>query len=164
MTEPMTTTTVIRADLGEPAHAAAIVAIIEGYAADPMGGEKVLGDDVKATMIDGLRATPAARVWLARDDREGTFLGVVVAFVGFSTFAAKPRWNVHDVAVVPQARGKGVGRAMLTHVIEDATAAGCTAVTLEVRHDNAPARHLYASLGFGDGFAPMAFWERPIEG
>ncbi len=158
----MSTITVISADLADANHAAGVVACIDSYASDPMGGEHSLSADVKASMIPGLLATPAARVWLAQDDATGAFVGVVVGFVGYSTFAAKPRWNVHDVAVVPEVRGRGVGRAMLTRVIEDATAEGCSAVTLEVRHDNAPARHLYASLGFGDGFAPMDFWERPI--
>ena len=151
-----------RADLAHPAHAAGIVDCLEAYALDPMGGSHGLSDAVKATVVDGLRATPATRVWLARDGE--AFIGVVVAFVGFSTFAAKPRWNVHDVSVVPEARNRGVGRALLEAVIADATEAGCAAVTLEVRHDNAAARHLYASLGFGDGFAPMAFWERRTDG
>ena len=154
--------TVLAADLTDPEHAAGVVHCIDSYASDPMGGSSPLPPEVRATMIDGLLATPAARVWLARAEPDGAFIGVIVAFAGYSTFAAKPRWNVHDIAVVPQWRGQGAGRAMLSRVVEDAAAAGCVAVTLEVRHDNAPARHLYASLGFGDGFAPMAFWEHKI--
>lgn len=152
--------TVFQADLDDPRHAAGILACIESYAADPMGGSKALPQDVRERMVPGLRETPGARVWLAEED--GAFLGVVIAFAGYSTFAAKPRWNIHDVAVLPGARGRGVGRAMIEACLATAEEAGCSAVTLEVRHDNAPARHLYASLGFGDGFAPMAFWERPI--
>lgn len=151
---------VFQADLDDPRHAAGVVACIEAYAADPMGGEYTLSQDVLERMVPGLRETPGARVWLAEED--GAFIGVVVVFGGYSTFAAKPRWNIHDVAVMPDARGQGVGRAMIEAVLAAATDAGCTAVTLEVRHDNAPARHLYASLGFGDAFAPMAFWERPL--
>src|ERR1700712_3193099 len=154
--------TVLRADLSDPAHGDAIVACLDAYAAHPMGGSEPLPDDVRSTLVAGLRDTPASRVWLARDG--DAYVGVVVAFAGYSTFAAKPRWNVHDVSVVDGQRGKGIGRALLETVIADATAAGCVAVTLEVRHDNAPARHLYTSLGFGDGFAPMAFWERRIDG
>ncbi|MDO9355784.1 MAG: GNAT family N-acetyltransferase [Solirubrobacteraceae bacterium] len=154
--------TVIRADLADPSHADGIVACLDAYAQDPMGSGAPLASDVKAALVPGLRDTPAARVWLAQDDGEGEFIGVIVAFVGYSTFAAKPRWNVHDISVVPAARSRGVGRAMLSRVIEDATAAGAVAVSLEVRHDNDAARHLYASLGFGDGFAPMAFWERKL--
>ena len=116
----MGSVTVIAADLADPAHAAGVVACIESYASDPMGGSSPLPAETKATMVEGLRATPATRVWLAHDTDAGAFIGVVVAFAGFSTFAAKPRWNVHDVAVVPEARNRGVGRALLTRVIEDA--------------------------------------------
>jgi ribosomal protein S18 acetylase RimI-like enzyme len=48
-------------------------------------------------------------------------------------------------------------------VLERAHAAGCSAVSLEVRTDNEIARGLYQSLGFGTGFAPLEFWLRPLE-
>lgn len=156
----MASVTVLRADLDDPTHAAAIVSTLDAYARDPMGGEQPLSDEVRAALVPALRETPAARVWLARDGE--AFVGIVVAFANLSTFAAKPRWNVHDVAVTPDARGRGVGRALLEQVIADATAAGASAVSLEVRADNAAARHLYASLGFGDDFAPMDFWVRKL--
>lgn len=154
--------TVIRADLDDPVHGAAIVACLDAYAAHPMGGSHPLDEHVRATVVEGLRATPSTMVWLARDGED--FVGVVNAFANYSTFAAKPRWSIHDVSVIDGQRGKGIGRALLERVIADATAAGCVAVTLEVRHDNDAARHLYASLGFSDGFAPMAFWERRVDG
>ncbi len=157
----MTLVTVLRANLDDPLHAEAIVDCLDAYARDPMGGEQPLSAQVRAGLVDGLKATPSSMVWLAQDG--DAFVGLVVAFAGFSTFAAKPRWNVHDVGVKPEARGRGVGRAMLEMVIAEATQAGAVAVSLEVRHDNAPARHLYASLGFGDGFSPMDFWVRPID-
>lgn len=153
---------VVEADLSEPADGAAIVACVVSYAADPMGGSQELAHEVREAMVPGLRAAPAARVWLARAGARP--LGVCVVLEGFSTFAAKPRWNVHDLAVVPEARGLGIGRRLLEAVIAAATEAGCAAVSLEVRPDNAPARHLYASLGFGDGGTPMDFWVRPITG
>lgn len=157
----MSDITVISADLDDPSHAEGIVSCLDAYSNDPMGSSKPLPDDVKAALVPGLKDTPASKVWLARDGER--FVGLIVAFAGYSTFAAKPRWNVHDISVVPESRGQGVGRAMLSRVLDDARAAGCVAVTLEVRHDNAPARHLYSSLGFGDGFAPMAFWERKLD-
>ncbi|MFT4035165.1 MAG: GNAT family N-acetyltransferase [Patulibacter sp.] len=98
-----------------------------------------------------------AKVWLAKDG--GEYLGACVVFAAYSTFAAKPRWNVHDLAVLPQARDRGVGRALLQAVIDEAGERDVCAVTLEVRKDNDRARHLYRSLGFGPGFAEMDFWE-----
>lgn len=152
--------TVLRADYDDPQHAAAIVDLLDGYARDPMGGATPLAGEVKARLVDGLKASPVSMVWLAREGDQ--FIGVVTAFAGYSTFAAKPRWNVHDVAVDSAGRGRGVGRAMLERVIADAEEAGACAVSLEVRRDNAPARHLYASLGWGDDFSPMDFWVRKV--
>ncbi|MEH3053547.1 MAG: GNAT family N-acetyltransferase [Patulibacter minatonensis] len=162
MTEPIDPAMVIvaEADLSEPADGAAIVACIAAYAADPMGGGYELSHEVREAMVPGLRATPAARVWLARAGARP--LGVCVVLQGYSTFAARPRWNVHDLAVVAEARGLGIGRRLLTAVVDAATDAGCSAVSLEVRRDNAPARGLYTSLGFGEGDDAMDFWVRPI--
>lgn len=151
---------IAEADLAEPADGAAIVAGIASYAADPMGGEITLSHEVREAIVPGLRAAPAARVWLAREGAQP--LGVCVVLVGFSTFEARPRWNVHDLAVMPEARGRGIGRGLLEAVCAAAREAGACAVTLEVRHDNAPARALYASLGFAAGDHPMDFWSREL--
>jgi ribosomal protein S18 acetylase RimI-like enzyme len=78
-------------------------------------------------------------------------VGVAVCFWGFSTFQGRPLVNVHDLAVLPDQRGKGTGRALLAGVEERARARGCCKLTLEVLDENARARGLYASFGFTDG-------------
>ncbi|HSW13748.1 MAG TPA: GNAT family N-acetyltransferase [Solimonas sp.] len=148
------------ADLSDAAHAAAVVACIDAYAADPMGGGRPLAPEVRVNMVPGLRATPAASVLLAECD--GEIAGAAVCMMGFSTFAARPRLNLHDLSVLPRFRGRGVGRALVEAVAERARAAGCSAVSLEVRLDNEGARQLYRSCGFGEGFAPMEFWLRSL--
>lgn len=150
---------IVEADLFEPADAAAIVACLVSYAADPMGGAFELPHEVRECIVPGLREA-AVRVWLARAGAQP--LGVCVVQLGFSTFSARPRWNVHDLAVVPEARGRGLGRQLLQAVIDAAAVAGACAVSLEVRQDNAPARALYASLGFEAGKHPMDFWVRGL--
>ncbi|MBO9534944.1 MAG: GNAT family N-acetyltransferase [Solirubrobacteraceae bacterium] len=126
-----------------------------------MGGGEPLPHEIRERIVPGLREA-AVRVWLARAGEQP--LGVCVVQLGYSTFAAQPRWNVHDLAVVPEARGLGIGRRLLEAVLAAATDAGCSAVSLEVRQDNAPARHLYASLGFEAGDHPMDFWVRSLTG
>lgn len=54
---------------------------------------------------------------------------------------------VVDLAVLPDARGRGHASAALRHVQAEARAAGRT-VVLSVTHDNAGARRLYQALGF----------------
>jgi putative acetyltransferase len=52
------------------------------------------------------------------------------------------------MAVMPEARGKGAGRALLDHIVEHARSQGAHKIELEVWVDNAPAISLYATSGF----------------
>jgi putative acetyltransferase len=52
------------------------------------------------------------------------------------------------MAVMPEARGKGGGRALLEHIVEHARAQGAHKIELEVWVDNGPAISLYATSGF----------------
>lgn len=52
-----------------------------------------------------------------------------------------------DIAVVPERRGQGIGRAILRALIAEAAALGAP-VTLQVAHDNLAAQRLYHRLGF----------------
>nr|WP_314539501.1 GNAT family N-acetyltransferase [uncultured Massilia sp.] len=63
------------------------------------------------------------------------------------TAVAGDALRVVDIAVLPQARRRGVGSEALRRVQEQAAREGRD-VTLAVRKDNAGARRLYASLGF----------------
>jgi GNAT superfamily N-acetyltransferase len=136
------------ADYADPVHARGIVDVLDSYARDPRGGSRPLAEDVRARLVPALRDHPTALVVLALADADP--IGVAVCFLGFSTFAARPLVNVHDLAVLPEHRGKGVGRALLTGVEQRARARGCCKLTLEVQDDNEPARRLYARFGFDD--------------
>jgi GNAT superfamily N-acetyltransferase len=52
------------------------------------------------------------------------------------------------VAVVPNARGKGVGGALLDALLDRARADGHTALSLSVDRENAAAIHVYERHGF----------------
>ena len=149
---------VITADLGSLLHAEGIVAVLDSYASEPLGGGTPLNADVRERLISELRRHPTTRIWIAEnEDRQA--IGVAVCFLGFSTFAARPLLNIHDLAVLPQYRGNGIGAALLEAVERSARELGCCKVTLEVRADNRRARSLYARSGFGN-FSPG---EQPVE-
>lgn len=57
-------------------------------------------------------------------------------------------WHITAVSVMPEARGQGVGRAMIIDAIEHARAAGSTSVTLDVDVHNTIAARLYEREGF----------------
>ncbi len=151
---------IFEADLANPVHAAMTTNLIDAYAQDAMGRGQGLPDDVRQRLAPGLRAHPAAFVLLAL--REAEPVGVAVCFRGFSTFAARPLINIHDLAVVPTCRNQGIGRMLLDEVAAKARALGCCKVTLEVRADNRHALHLYEAAGFSPGSTPHFFWTKPI--
>ena len=140
--------TVIAADLNEPQHQEAILHLINVYARDPMGDGRDLPAAVRDRLIPGLRQHPTSLVFLAFDD--AIPVGVAVCFVGFSTFAARPLVNIHDLAVMPDSRGRGIGRLLLERVEAKGRELGCCKLTLEVREDNHRAQRLYQRFGFGD--------------
>jgi len=151
---------IVAADLNDPEHCAGLVHCLDDYAAGPMGRGEGLSLEVQRAIVPGLRQHPERLIRLALHER--AVVGAAVCFVGFSTFSAKPRLNVHDLCVLEPHRGLGVGRALLQAVLDAARAAGCSGVTLEVRSDNERAQRLYRSLGFSGGSEPMLFWERKL--
>lgn len=65
--------------------------------------------------------------------------------------------SITHMYVAPEARGRGLGRALLTEAIARARAWGIERLELAVVTDNAAALHLYASLGFRTwGVEPQA--------
>lgn len=153
------------ADLDDAVHAAGVLDVIDSYARDPMGGGDGLAAAVRDELVEGLRRHPTTLVFLAFS--ENAPIGVAVCFLGFSTFHAKPLLNIHDLAVLPEWRGQGVGRALLAAAERRARSEGCCKLTLEVLDDNAPARGLYASFGFADdvfgGATSMRFLTKVLE-
>lgn len=90
----------------------------------------------------GLR-NPAVTVWSARDS--GALVGV-----GALKEIASDHGEVKSMRTSPTALGKGVGRAMLRHIIAEAKMRGYTRLSLETGNTEPfkPALRLYASEGF----------------
>ncbi|MFJ8945751.1 GNAT family N-acetyltransferase [Streptomyces sp. NPDC102395] len=66
--------------------------------------------------------------------------------------------QIQGLAVADEARGRGVGRALLRAAVEEARRRGARRLTLRVLGHNAPARALYASEGFVvEGVLPQEF-------
>ncbi len=156
--------TVIRADLNQPAHAAAEIMLLDAYARDPMGGGKGLDERVRRRLCKELLRRDAAVVLAFVDDRP---VGLINAFEAFSTFQCRPILNIHDVSVLPDFRGQGVGRAMLKEVEAIARERDCCKLTLEVLAGNAPARSLYEKAGFrgyelDPSFGSALFFEKTL--
>lgn len=71
--------------------------------------------------------------------------------------------EVANIAVHPECRGQGIGAALLDDVLRSAAREGVTAVFLEVRESNQPARALYASRGFRQVGRRRNYYRSPRE-
>jgi ribosomal-protein-alanine N-acetyltransferase len=56
--------------------------------------------------------------------------------------------KLNNLTVAARDRRQGIGRALLTHLMDLARERGCHRLTLEVREGNRPARALYGAFGF----------------
>lgn len=140
------TITIHDADLDRPDHAAAIVAMTNAYAMDPLGRGEPLPDDVLRDLVPGLKRIPTALVLLAYDGERP--VGIATCLLGFSTFAARPLVNIHDLAVISDYRGRGVARQLMEAVEARARELGCCKVTLEVQEANRRAKAIYERAGY----------------
>ncbi len=150
-------------DLSRPDHALAVLELTSRYARDPMGGGEDLAPEVKAVLVERLRARPDYFGVLALDDAAPVAL--INCFEGFSTFMARPLVNVHDVYVEPAYRGQGLSRQLLQRVEEVARARGCGKLTLEVLDGNTAAIASYRRFGFetyalDPAFGRAQFWQK----
>ena len=75
-------------------------------------------------------------------------VGVALVFPSPVTVRLEEKWVLADLYVARANRGQGVGRALVTRVLDDARAAGVPRVSLQTESDNDAARALYRSLGF----------------
>lgn len=138
---------IIQADLSLPPHQAAVLQLVDAYSRDPMGDGAPLSPEVRGRLITGLREHPTTLIFLALEADQP--VGVAVCFRGFSTFAARPLINIHDLHVLPSHQGRGIGKALLAAVEAKAREMGCCKLSLEVQEHNHRARQTYASAGFG---------------
>ena len=77
--------------------------------------------------------------------------------------AVGPEAEIADLAVAPEARRQGIGRALLAGVLSELKAAGVRAVYLEVRESNGAARTLYESYGFASVGRRRGYYRSPVE-
>ena len=99
-------------------------------------------EDVHALDVDGLTA-PEIQFFSARED--GRLLGV-----GALKAISPDHFEIKSMHTAEVARGRGIGRSMVEHLLQTARVAGAERVSLETGSMDAmaPARALYASLGF----------------
>lgn len=87
--------------------------------------------------------------------------GATVAYCSF--WRIFDEVHVNNFAVHPAWRRRGVGRALLAHVLAEAAAMGAPHATLEVRASNAAAIALYEAGGFTPAGVRRGYYTHPVE-
>lgn len=90
-------------------------------------------------------ARPVIEAVIGWQDREA--VGFALYFHNFSTFLARRGLYLEDLFVVPSARGRGYGKALMRHVARVAVSRGCGRFEWSVLDWNRPSIDFYRSLG-----------------
>jgi len=108
--------------------------------------------------------SPAAGRRLVRDvgkrvevllaEEGGVPVGYAIYLFTYSSFLARPTLFLEDLFVLPEHRGKGVGRAFFDALIRKARRAGCGRMEWFVLDWNKPAIRFYKKLGA----KPLSDW------
>ena len=78
---------------------------------------------------------------------KGEVAGFAVWFMNFSTFAGRPGLYLEDLFVRPALRGKGIGKALLSHLARECVANNWSRLQWAVLDWNTPSIEFYKSLG-----------------
>ena len=89
-------------------------------------------------------ARPVIEAVLAWEGSQG--LGFALFFHSFSTFLTRRGLFLEDLFVVPEARGRGIGKALIRHGARLAVERGCGRYEWAVLDWNTPAIEFYQSL------------------
>jgi len=155
----------IIADLHNKSHADDFMTVLSSYAEDPMGGDEPLSAYTVEHLVPQLKILSNHILILCYVDQN--IAGLCNCFIGFSSFKAMPLLNIHDFAILPSFRNKGLSKYMLEKAEAVAVSKGCCKMTLEVLENNSRAQKVYKIFGFkGYELNPemgrAVFWEKSL--
>lgn len=127
-----------------PADVPTIAALIRALAEyEKLSHEVVLDEAALRDHLFGPR--PFAEVLMAEAD--GRAVGFALFFPNYSTFLAKPGLYLEDLFVLPEYRGRGLGKGLLVALAKLAADRGCGRLEWAVLDWNEPSIQFYQSLG-----------------
>ena len=129
---------------GQPDDVPTIFSLIKGLAEYERLSDSVVGtEDLLRDHLFGKR--PYAEVLLA--EAAGRAVGFALYFYNYSTFLTRPGIYLEDLFVLPDERGHGYGKALLTALGRLAVERGCGRLEWSVLDWNEPSIQFYRSLG-----------------
>jgi len=94
---------------------------------------------------------PASQISARMAESQGAVVGFAIYVLHEGTWSPAPVCYLEDLFVAPQARGRGVGRALIQDLVDTGRRAGWARLYWMTREDN-PARRLYDRFAKADGF------------
>jgi len=133
-----------RIEPAQPRDTAVLMSLIRGLAEYERLSHMVTGS--VAMLHDELfGARPVIEAAIGWEDGEA--VGFALFFHNFSTFLARRGLYLEDLFVVPAARGRGCGKALMRHVARVAVERGCGRFEWTVLDWNQPSIDFYKALG-----------------
>ena len=93
----------------------------------------------------GFGNTAYFQALLAENDRNDA-IGFALYFFKFSTFLGKPTLHLEDLFVLPEYRGRGIGKSLLKRLAAIAVDKNCGRMEWDVLDWNKPAIEFYESI------------------
>ncbi len=102
----------------------------------------------EATIAHVAAGEPLAPAYLLEEN--GAAVGFFILTLGYSVENGGTDGFIDDIYLLPQVRGRGLGKQAVALAMEQARAIGIRALLLEVEAHNSRAYHLYRGMGFAD--------------
>ena len=110
--------------------------------------EKLLHEfEATETMIGAALFGEDPRLFCEVAEWNGEPAGFAVWFINFSTFSGRSGIYLEDLFVRPAQRGKGIGKALLSHLAKECVANGWSRLQWSVLDWNTRSIEFYKSLG-----------------
>lgn len=100
-------------------------------------------------------AAPLRKTFVAEED--GNPIGFVVAKL------VRKDWEIENIVVRAGAQHRGIGRLLLTRLIQEAQACGAQQILLEVRSQNIAAKSVYTNCGFSVVGGRRGYYQDPAD-
>jgi GNAT superfamily N-acetyltransferase len=127
-----------------PADAALMLRFIHGLAEYEREPNAVIATE-QGLIRDGFGPAPKYRCLIA--EWSGTPAGFAFFHYNYSTWRGQPGLYLEDLFVLPEMRGKGIGKALLQKLAQIALDENCYGLRWMVLEWNTPALKFYESLG-----------------
>lgn len=128
----------------QPSDVPEILALIRALAEYEKLSHVVVGSEERLRQ-ELFGAQPVIECVLAKEGDRA--LGFALFFQNFSTFLTRRGLYLEDLFVVPEARGRGIGKALMRHGARLAVERGCGRYEWAVLDWNAPAIDFYEAIG-----------------